>query len=366
MILASDRRLSENSTLRRAVSVIRQALPFGESARPGPRALPPPVLPGPLPHDVVLDADAIGAQLLEAPADPRLRARLREHRELRRPNWRLPSRHLGTVLRKVPLLSLLGELAVEELCASARWRAYADGTELFTEGEPARSVYLVTAGGVRLDVRGPTGWRDLPDRAFMDLVGLCGAAPLGKRQARARASGRLSVLELDAGLLAERLAASPAARHLASAITHDRTLSRLLAMTPFADAIGASGREKIVRRFDRVSLDRGERVVSPGEVRNGLWLVKSGKIAVMKRKGTGHSAIAVVGPGCYFGSISGLRGKPVDAVAVAIEPTEARVLPHLAMHKVFAEHPTARGMTAILHAEGRLLDGHFYAGACVL
>src|SRR5207302_3699911 len=103
---------------------VRQALPFSEPAE-APRLTPS--LEIPLPSDRVLETDAAGALLIEPTGSGLMRARTRPDRAAKRPKWRVPVRHLESVLRRSPVLSLLGEVALSELCAGARWRALPSG-----------------------------------------------------------------------------------------------------------------------------------------------------------------------------------------------------------------------------------------------
>lgn len=60
-------------------------------------------------------------------------------------------------LRAHPFIAFFDEKLARTLSASAEIRSYSEGERIFTEGEPADSMYLVLAGSVRLTKKDPAG-----------------------------------------------------------------------------------------------------------------------------------------------------------------------------------------------------------------
>ena len=78
--------------------------------------------------------------------------------------------------------------------------------------------------------------------------------------------------------------------------------------------------EAVARAFLREDFARGERIFSEGDPGDKLYLVAKGAVRITQQLGNaGEEALAILGPGHYFGDMSLIDARPRSAHAIAHE-----------------------------------------------
>jgi CRP-like cAMP-binding protein len=72
-------------------------------------------------------------------------------------------------------------------------------------------------------------------------------------------------------------------------------------------------------RFTR-SAKAGEVIFREGDPGSTMFVIRAGKVRIVKHVRGGEKTLAVLGPGEFFGEMAILNGKPRSATAVALEP----------------------------------------------
>lgn len=72
-------------------------------------------------------------------------------------------------------------------------------------------------------------------------------------------------------------------------------------------------------RFSR-SFQPGEVIFQEGDPGNTMFVLRAGRVRIVKQVRGGEKTFAVLGPGEFFGEMAILNGKPRSATAVAMEP----------------------------------------------
>lgn len=89
-----------------------------------------------------------------------------------------------------------------------------------------------------------------------------------------------------------------------------------------------------------ISLKKGDALFSEGDASDAMYVVKSGAIAITKRKGEGEIELARIMPGQLFGEMAFFDSKPRSAGARAALPgTVVIALPFSALHAQFKTFP---------------------------
>lgn len=85
--------------------------------------------------------------------------------------------------------------------------------------------------------------------------------------------------------------------------------------------------------------EKGQVLFKEGDPSNSMFVIKKGKIAVIKLKGTAEVELAQVGPGQMLGEMAFFDGQPRSAGAKAASPSEVIELPFAALQTHFDTMP---------------------------
>ena len=86
-------------------------------------------------------------------------------------------------------------------------------------------------------------------------------------------------------------------------------------------------------------LSKGEILFREGDPSDAMFVIKSGRIAITKTKGSGEIVLAELGPGQMLGEMAFFDNKPRSAGARAAGDTEVIILPFKALHAQFKKFP---------------------------
>ena len=117
-------------------------------------------------------------------------------------------------------------------------------------------------------------------------------------------------------------------------------------------------------RFARSeSFAPGEAIVRMGEPGSTLYVIRSGRVNVVREQPSGNSVVlAVLGPGEFFGELSIFDGERRSASVIAVEPTETVTLSRFDIVRVVSHDPQIglsllKSLSARLRAaDARLVD----------
>lgn len=108
-------------------------------------------------------------------------------------------------------------------------------------------------------------------------------------------------------------------------------------------------------RFARSeSFAPGEAIVRMGEPGSTLYIIRSGRVNVVREQPSGNSVVlAVFGPGEFFGELSIFDGERRSASVIAIEPTETVALGRFDVVRVVTHNPQV-GLSLLKSLSARL------------
>lgn len=86
-------------------------------------------------------------------------------------------------------------------------------------------------------------------------------------------------------------------------------------------------------------IERDHYLFREGDPPDAMYVVKSGKFAVVKTKTNSEIILAEIGPGAMVGEMAFFDGKPRSASVKAIKDSEVIALPYKALHAQFANFP---------------------------
>jgi putative peptide zinc metalloprotease protein len=156
-------------------------------------------------------------------------------------------------------------------------------------------------------------------------------APDRLRNATVTADTIVSALFWHADDVRTALQSAPNVRSRFEELAQELERSRFLKdVAPFA-SLDADQRRELARRVETRSLEEGKVLFRQGEMGEECYLVRSGRIQIVRRDGGDERDVALAGPGTVLGESSILTLAPRTATGTAVEPVQVLVLPRAAL-----------------------------------
>ena len=83
----------------------------------------------------------------------------------------------------------------------------------------------------------------------------------------------------------------------------------------------------------------GETIVKQGDAGDSMFLIDTGKVAIVVQQDGKTERLAVLGSGAFLGEMALLTGEPRSATAVALEPTHTFIVDREALRETLAGNP---------------------------
>jgi CRP/FNR family cyclic AMP-dependent transcriptional regulator len=138
-----------------------------------------------------------------------------------------------------------------------------------------------------------------------------------------------------------------------------RTIATALRGVALFHELPEANLQELTRQVVRRRVARDEEVFAQGDTGDGLYVVASGLIGIVRQSPEGDELLlALYEPGESFGELALIDGAPRSASAVALEASTLLVLPRAAFRATLDTHPTAlwRCLEAVVRQLRRLTD----------
>ena len=105
-------------------------------------------------------------------------------------------------------------------------------------------------------------------------------------------------------------------------------------------AVSARERPALVERFVTNTYEKGEKLIGQGDEAQGLHLIASGEVAVIRHEAGGEPfVLATLTQGDTVGEVALVLRRPSTADVVAVHPTVSLYLPKKAFLELIKAHP---------------------------
>jgi CRP-like cAMP-binding protein len=210
------------------------------------------------------------------------------------------------------LVSTLPAAELRALLAVITQRAVAAGEVVIELGEPARSLFWIARGAVRV-TRGEHALGELHAGAFFGEIALVGGTT---RTATVRCATDAWLLEIPAAELEVAASHEPRLGHLLAHHARARLLANVMRTSELFARLGDEDRAALLARFTTALVPVGTHVITRGAENDHLAVIISGRCAVR-----GDGPEITLGPGDVLGEMSLLSRRPAVADVVATEAT---------------------------------------------
>lgn len=301
------------------------------SPRLGAGALPPPPLPTAEAFQP-LHAVLTGALLINKATEIVHEAKRRLDAEVTRPG-----------ITPLPFFSALSQGALRALSGALRPMWVPRGTRVLEQGAVGDEAYFVARG--ELEAR-----RERDDGSIL-LARLTNGALFGETALLARAPRTGSVvatrpsivLEVKRDALDALIDVHPEVGMELAAHCRDRMIESLARMCKVLQVVPNAELPALVKRFETLTFEKGERLLVQGERPPGLFLIASGEVAVVRRDAEGGEplVLSALGPGDVAADVALVLRRRVTADVIATHPTVTLYLPAEQLMGLVHDHPAA-------------------------
>lgn len=227
-----------------------------------------------------------------------------------------------SLLSKIPALEELDPQALQALVQHSSTIAYHKDGEIFSEGEPCDSLWVILSGSVRLLTTTEKDGHEMVvgSHEAGDYFGEDALLPgyEGRRTATAVATEDSMLLQIRAA--AYRAAAPREARVI-------REIKRLGTERICQDLMKRLGRLQAgplvagaAEWLHEEAYADGDRVYAQGDPADRFYMVLTGVVRLLKREDGGEKRVARLGPGNHFGEQALIRSEPRAMTAQAEGP----------------------------------------------
>jgi putative peptide zinc metalloprotease protein len=226
------------------------------------------------------------------------------------------------LLRQVELFDVCDDNELRELAAALEPLRVPAGTRILATGEAPQGLWIVEAGEI-LRREGATVLEELHRGMFFGAVGSTVDTASGYRSSVASELLYLPPEEL-------RRMLTDAAPHTSDGVVLFERM-RLLERIPLFADLSRTTLRALAREAERMHAPPRKVLVAQGRPNGALYVVETGRVAVVRRDGNSQAAprvVARLGPAEFFGELELLRDSPPVASVVSIADTYVLRIPH--------------------------------------
>lgn len=241
-----------------------------------------------------------------------------------------PDRERAHLLTLAPLFRALPAEVRAALAGLLREEAHPAGAVVTRQGEPADRLSLVLEGRAEAALETPA--RPVPLELLEPGEWFGGEIALPDPEARWHATVTaltdLRLLVLADADFERVLAAHPEARAAAARGADDMLEAWFLKWASPFRVLDEARLRALAARTGNLDVPAGTVIVREGEVGDTCYLVRSGRVEVLRTEDGLERAVSTLGPGSIFGETALLTGAPAHAAKRAAEPCRL-----LALHR---------------------------------
>jgi CRP-like cAMP-binding protein len=292
---------------------------------------PPPVAP---PDVQALHATLTGPPLIEAALQvlDYARAAFESDRDAQKSPPLVPAQGIFSSLKAPDLRALIGAFDVVTV---------PKGEKVVEQGAPGAEAFVLARGELEV-VREQTEGDGLllarlGNGAVFGEMALLSRSPRAASVVAARPS---VILIIRVGALDDVARSSPEVGAAFAAYCHRRMVANLVRTSPLLGPLSASERQALIERFSARTFEAGERIIVQGQASDGLHVIASGEVSIVRREGEDEVVIVNLGVGEVIGEVSLVFRRTSNADVVATHPTMTLHLPSARFMEIVREHPT--------------------------
>ncbi|MEY2515820.1 MAG: ATP-binding cassette, subfamily bacterial [bacterium] len=244
----------------------------------------------------------------------------------------------------IPLLALMPAEVRAVVQASFVAVAFGFGETIVREGDEADALFVIRAGRARV-VKAVEDADEvvLSTLGAGDTFGEFALLTGGRRTATVRASGLVEALRLDRAVFDGLVGGNRAVARWADRQRRQYELRDFLGVRSAFAVLPPAAVGELVDAFEEVAVAAGELVVAQDDPVGALYVVREGRLRVLRADGQGEAVtVALLRGGDLFGERSMLTGEPRSASVQAVTDCRLLALAPQALERLMDAWPALR------------------------
>lgn len=248
----------------------------------------------------------------------------------------------------VPLFQRLTEEERQLVTARLKRRQVENNQVVFSEGQTANTLFVITAGWVKLESGSAANSITMANLGAGSLVGEVDMLQSRPYSMTARSAASTQLLTLSRADLEDLVNERPsiglkfsASIGLRIPFLEKYLVQQRLRHIELLSALSESDLQAIARRLDFRHVERGEIVMETGAEGDAAFIIEEGSVRLIAKTNDGES-FEDLKEGAIFGHTALLTNKPHAATGRAIGEVTLWVLPRAAYRELIQQHPTVK------------------------
>jgi len=240
----------------------------------------------------------------------------------------------------LPLFSELSRDALRAMVEVFEVQTVPKGAEVIEEGAEGAEAYIVARGELE-------AVRKVKDGEPLVLSRLTAGSLFGEMALLSRAPRAASVVACRPSivLVARKSALDTVAEQFPEVgltlaeYCRRRMVQNLVRTSAILRAVVPEERPELIESFVTRSFEKGDVLIEQNETANGLYMIASGNVSVVRQEGGEQLVLSTLGPGDIVGEVSLVLRKPSTATVIAQHPTLTLHLPREDFLAIIRDHP---------------------------
>ncbi|HEX4473545.1 MAG TPA: cyclic nucleotide-binding domain-containing protein [Polyangiaceae bacterium] len=239
------------------------------------------------------------------------------------------------------LFSSLSAPALRAFIEAFEVRRIKADESVIEQGAEGAEAFVLARGELEVVRDAPAGGSVLLARlgngALFGEMALLSRSPRAANVVAARPS---IVLIIRVEALDDVASRSPEVAKTVASYCQRRMVANLIRTSALLQPLSAGERQALIERFNARTFETDDVLISQGAQADGLYVVASGQVRVVRKDDEERVVIAHLGVGEVVGEVSLVLRRPSNAQVVADHPTVAMHLPRERFMEIVREHPT--------------------------
>ena len=239
----------------------------------------------------------------------------------------LVAEEVGRFLKQTSLFAILDDDSVNRLANRTSMQRFSLGETIIEEGDEGRSAWLIFSGRVRVLKQSESGRQvTLGMQTVGEIFGEQSILTDSPRSASVRAAEDVVLFRIDRIDFLELLDSSQNLRQYFDQFMHERAVRDFLRTQTFLEKLRARDVISLLDQLQPRDFSAGEVVIRENASADVMYIVREGRLKVVRRAGENEVLLGCLSDGDFFGERALLTDEPRSASVVAETATRCFAL----------------------------------------
>ena len=253
------------------------------------------------------------------------------------------AQELAGFLKQTSLFAILGDDLASRLAERATMQRFSLGETIISEGEKGQFAWLIFSGRVRVLKRLDSGRQvTLGTQSIGELFGEQAILTDSPRSATVRAAEDVVLFRIDRVDFLEMLDHSENLRQYFDRFMHERAIQDFLRTQTFLGKLRAKDVTSLLDQLELREFAAGETVLREGAAADSLYIVREGRLRVVRTLEGSEQVLGYLSNGDFFGERALLTAEPRSASVITETSTRCFVLSRANFDRLLVTAPAIR------------------------